>query len=121
MVAVVGVDAKLMDDLKGVLAPVFDVDERVIQRRAVVAGEAIDGAKRLGGGEGVMRDNLIEQAGELAIGEVDTVERFEFIAEVALKRSAVTNIGTVFVLQILQLADETILDGFFIDRMRRLA
>ena len=39
VVAVVGVDAELVDDLEGVLAPVLDVDERVVQRRAVVAGE----------------------------------------------------------------------------------
>ena len=39
--AVVGVDAQLIDDLERVLAPVPDVDERVVQRRAVVAGEAV--------------------------------------------------------------------------------
>ena len=42
VVAVVGVDAELVDDLEGVLAPVLDVDEGVVQRRAVVAGEAVD-------------------------------------------------------------------------------
>ena len=30
VVAVVGVDAELVDDLEGVLAPVLDVDERVV-------------------------------------------------------------------------------------------
>jgi hypothetical protein len=40
VVAVVGVDAELADDLEGVLAPVGDIDERVVQRGAVVAGEA---------------------------------------------------------------------------------
>jgi hypothetical protein len=51
VVAVVGVDAELIDDLEGVLAPVLDVDQRVVERRAVVAGEAVDLAERLGGGE----------------------------------------------------------------------
>ena len=44
VVAVVGVDAELVDDLEGVFAPVLDVDEGVVQRRAVVAGEACCGA-----------------------------------------------------------------------------
>jgi hypothetical protein len=33
VVAVVGVDAELADDLEGVLAPVVDIDERVVERR----------------------------------------------------------------------------------------
>ena len=41
VVAVVGVDAELADDFEGVFAPVVDIDERVVQRRAVVAGEAV--------------------------------------------------------------------------------
>jgi len=51
VVAVVGVDAELVDDLERVLAPVLDIDEGVIQRRAVVAGEAVDGAERASRGE----------------------------------------------------------------------
>ena len=38
--AVVRVDAQLIDHLEGVLAPVFDVDEAEIQRRAVITEEA---------------------------------------------------------------------------------
>ncbi len=69
VVAVVGVDAELVDDLEGVLAPVLDVDERVVERRAVVAGEAVAVAERVGGGEDVGGDDLVEQALELAVGE----------------------------------------------------
>ena len=41
LVAVVGVDAELVDDLERVFAPVLDVDQGVVQRRAVIAGEGI--------------------------------------------------------------------------------
>ncbi len=66
VVAVVGVDAELADDLKGVFAPVVDIDERVVERGAVVAGEAAPVAERLGGGEDVWGDDVIEQALEFA-------------------------------------------------------
>ena len=48
VVAVVGVDAELADDLEGVLAPVGDVDQRVVERRAVVAGEGCCGCGACG-------------------------------------------------------------------------
>ena len=67
VVAVVGVDAELVDDLEGVLAPVLDVDQRVVERRAVVAGEAASVAEGMGGGEDVGGDDLVEQALELAV------------------------------------------------------
>ncbi|QRK12305.1 hypothetical protein JQX13_21125 [Archangium violaceum] len=41
VVAVVGVDAELVDDFEGVLAPVLDVDEGVVERGAVVADERL--------------------------------------------------------------------------------
>ena len=84
VVAVVGVDAELVDDLEGVFAPVLDVDEGVVERRAVVAGEAVALAERAGGGEDVGRDDLVEQAVELAVGEVDTIKGFELFAEILL-------------------------------------
>ena len=67
MVAVVRVDAELVDDLEGVFAPVVDVDERVVERRAVVAGEAVAVAECVGSRENVGRDDFIEQALEFAI------------------------------------------------------
>ena len=78
VVAVVGFDAKLANDLKGVLAPVGDVDQGVIQWRAVVAGEGVAVAERMGGGKDVGSDNLIQQAGKLGVGELDVVEGLEF-------------------------------------------
>ena len=59
VVAVVGVDADLVDDLEGVLTPVLEVDEGVVQRRAVVAGEGVDLPQGLGGGEDIRADNFV--------------------------------------------------------------
>lgn len=59
VVAVVGVDADLVDDLEGVLTPVLEVDEGVVQRRAVVAGEGVDLLQGLGGGEDIRADNFV--------------------------------------------------------------
>jgi hypothetical protein len=53
VVAVVGADAELVDHLEAVLAPVLDVDQRVVERRAVVALEAVALAQVAGGGEDV--------------------------------------------------------------------
>jgi hypothetical protein len=55
---VVGVDAQLVDDFEAVLAPVIEVDQRIVERRAVFAGDAVAGAQRLGCGENVGRDDL---------------------------------------------------------------
>lgn len=59
VVAVVGVDADLVDDLEGVLTPVLEVDEGVVQRRAVVAGEGVDLLQGLGGGEDIQADDFV--------------------------------------------------------------
>ena len=98
VVAVVGVDAELVDDLEGVLAPVLDVDERVVERRAVVAGEALR-LRRVRAAVDVGRDDLVEQALELAVGEGDAIQGFELLAEVCFKRGAVADVGAIFVLR----------------------
>ena len=113
VVAVVGVDAELVDDLEGVLAPVLDVDEGVVQRRAVIAGEAVALAEGAGGGEDVGRDDFVEQAGELAVGQVDAIERFEFLAEILLQRGAVADVRAVFVLEVLEFCNQTFFDEAF--------
>ena len=82
MVAIVGVDAELVDDLEGVFAPVLDVDQSEVERCAVVAGKAVALAQGTGGGEDIGCDDLVEQADEFAIGEANSVERFELFAEV---------------------------------------
>jgi len=58
--AVVGVDAQLVDDFEVVLAPVLDVDQGVVERRAIVALEAVDAAQRLGRVVDVRRSYAIE-------------------------------------------------------------
>jgi len=93
VVAVVGVGAELARDLEAVLAPVLDVDQRVVERGAVVAGEAVYAAEYFCGTEGVGRDDLVEKTLELAVGQLDAVECLELFAEVALKRGAVSDAG----------------------------
>jgi hypothetical protein len=78
VVAVVGIDAELVNDLEVVLAPVPDVDEGVGKRGAVVAGEVALLAQDAGGGEDVGGDQFVEEALELAIGEADAVRVSNF-------------------------------------------
>ena len=114
VVTVVGVDAQLVDDLEVVLAPVFDVHQRVVQRRAVVAGEGVDAAQGLGSGVHVRCDDFIQQPGELGFGQPDAVEGFELLAEVLFQCGAVPDVGPVFVLEaVLELANEAVFDVLF--------
>ena len=62
VVAVVGVDTKLVDHLKSVLAPVLDVDQGEIQRGPVVASKAVTLAKGAGVLVYVRCDDLVEQS-----------------------------------------------------------
>lgn len=113
VVAVVGVDAELVDDFEGVFAPVFDVDEGVVQRGAVVAGEVVDFAEGAGGGIDVGGDDVVEKAVEFAIGELDAVESFEFGAEVLFEGGAVADVGADGVFEVAQAVDEADFDVFF--------
>ena len=106
VVAVVGVDSKLVDDFKGVLAPVLDVDQGVVQRRAIVTREAVDLAECARGGENIGRDDLVAEALELAVSEPDAVEGLELLAEVAFERGAVFDVIAIDVLQIDKPRDE---------------
>ena len=115
VVAVVGVDAQLVDHLEGVLAPVFEVDQGVVQRRAVFAGEGVDAAQGFCGGEYVRGNNFVQQAGKFAIGQVHAVQGLELLAEVALQGGAVADVGAVFVLEALELADESVFDLLFLN------
>ena len=109
--AVVGIDAELVDYLEGVFAPVLDVDQGVVQRRAVVADESVDRAESAGGREDVGGDNFFEQAGELGIGEADAVEGLEFLAEVLLQAGAVANVRAVCVFEADELLNEAVLES----------
>jgi hypothetical protein len=71
VVAVVGVDPQLADDFEVVLAPVVDVDEREVERRAVLAREGVAVAERVGRRENVGGDDLVQQPLELVVGELD--------------------------------------------------
>jgi len=51
--------------------------------------------------------DFLHEPGEPEIGEVDAVEGFEFLPEVFFQRGAVADVRTVFVLQALELANET--------------
>ena len=73
VVAVVGVDAELVDDFEVVFAPVLDVHQGVGQRRAVVADEVVLLANDTGGGKDVRSDEFIEEPLEFAVGEADAV------------------------------------------------
>ena len=73
VMAVIGVDAKLVNDLKVVFAPVLDVHQRVVQWGAIIAGECIDAAQGLRGGEGIRGDNFIQQACELCVCKANLI------------------------------------------------
>ena len=111
--AVVGVDAELVDDLEGVFAPVFDVDKGVVERGAVVAGEAVDLAEQGRGGKDVGGDDLVEEAFEFAVGELDAVESLEVISEVAFEGGAVPDVRPMSVFEIGQLADQCLFEFLF--------
>jgi hypothetical protein len=98
VVAVVGIDAELVDDLVVVLAPVLDVDEGIGKRGAVVAGEVVLLAQDTGGGKDVRGDQLVEQALELAVGKANAVEGLELLAEVLLEGSPVADVVAMRVL-----------------------
>ena len=115
VVAVVGVDAQLVHHLEGVFAPVFEVDQGVVQRRAVFAGEGVDAAQGFGSGEYVGGDDVVQQAGKFAIGQVHPVQGLKLFAEVALQRGTVADVGAVFVFEALELADEAVFNLIFPD------
>ncbi len=113
MVAVVGVDAELVDDFEGIFTPVLDVDQSVVQRCSIVAGEAIALAEGAGGGEDVRMDDLFEEAREFAFGQGDAVQGFEFLAEVLFQSGAVTDVGAVLVFKGEELLDKLLLEILF--------
>ena len=113
VVAIVGIDAKLMHDLEVVLAPVLEVHQRIGERCAVIAAEVVLLAQHAGSGEYVGRDQFVEQARELAVGEAHAIECFELLAEVGFERGPVADVGSIGVLEVAQLLDEGRLDVLF--------
>src|ERR1700688_3881832 len=98
--AVVRIYAELIDDLEGVLAPVLDVDEGVVEWCAVVADERFPVAEGPGGFVHVRRDDLVQESLELAVGECDTVQGVELYPEVCFKRGSIADIGAIFILEV---------------------
>ena len=78
-------------------------------------GEGVALAQRARGGVNIRRDDAVQQPGEFAIGQMDAVEHFELLAEIALQRSPVADVGAVVVLEVLELADEAVFDLFLLD------
>ena len=57
--------------------------------------KGIDAAQGLGGVEDIQGDDLIEQAGELGIGEADAVQSLELFAEVRFQRRGCGCLGGI--------------------------
>ena len=104
--AVVRIDAELIDDLEGVLAPVLDVDEGVIERRAVVTDERFPVPEGACGFVHIWCDDLVEESLELAVGECDTIQGFELSPEVLFKRGSIADVGAIFVFEVPELQDK---------------
>ena len=100
VMAVVRIDAELINDLEGVLAPVLDVDEGVIERRAVVTDERFPVPEGACGFVHIWCDDLVEESLELSAGEVDAVECLELLPEVRFKLGSIADVGAVFVLEV---------------------
>ena len=115
VVAVVRVDPELAGDLERVLAPVVDVNQRVVQRRTVITRERVAVPERMRSGEYIRGDDFAQQTRELAVRELDLVQRLEMLAEIPLQRGAVAKIGPDLVLEIAQPGDELLLDVAFPD------
>ena len=113
VMAVIGVDAELVNDLEAVFAPLPDVDLCLEEWCAVVAVEAVAFAQMAGGRENVGGDNLIDQSGKLGIGQLYPVKRFEFLTEVLFQCVPVTDVGAVAVFDILEFFDQALLGLVF--------
>ena len=113
VMAVVRIDAKLVDDLEVVLAPVLDIDEGVVERRAVVPRERFHVAEGTCGFIHVGRDDLVQKPFELAVRELDPVQRLEPFSEIRFQRRAVTDVGAILVLEIQQLRDQVLFKPAF--------
>ena len=118
VVAVVGVDPELVDDLEVVFAPVADIHQCVGKRGAIVAGEVVFLAEANGIFEDVGGYEVVEQAGELGVGEADAAQCLELLAEVGIEGAAVADVGAVSVFEVAQLRDEQVLDALFIEGER---
>src|SRR5690625_4233625 len=86
------IDAQLVDDLEGVLAPVPQVDELVVKRSAVFSLEGVASAQSFRVCEHVRGYNRVKKPFEFAICEVDPIKSLELLAKISLQGVAVAEI-----------------------------
>ena len=70
-------------------------------------------AEDLGGLVNVWGGDLVDQAGEFAVGERDGVQSIKFLTEIGLQCAEVVDVGAVCVFETDELGDEAILDISF--------
>jgi hypothetical protein len=63
-------------------------------------------------------DEVVEQAGEFGVGEVDAVQSFELLAKIGFERSAVADVVAVGVFEVDQLGDEGVFNVLLPHRRR---
>src|SRR5690606_27452179 len=101
MVADIRVDTQLVNHFKVVLAPLANVNEGIVQRRTIISCELTLFTYSLSDLEDIRCDDLITEAVELCVGEVDSVQSFELLSEVLFKASFVANVIAVGVFEVL--------------------
>ena len=82
MMAVVRVDTKLVNHLKGVFAPVLNIDERVVERRPVITDKMVPFAQDSGRHKNIRRDDFVKQTLKLPISERHPIQGFKLLPEV---------------------------------------
>ncbi len=67
VMAVLRIDAQLIDHLKGIFAPVLDIDQSIVERGAIFTLEAVALAQDFGGSKHIRTDDLITQPDKFGI------------------------------------------------------
>jgi len=99
MVAVVSIDAELIDHLEGVFAPVPDIYESVVERRSIISSKVVAFTKGPGSSEDIRRDYFFQKTLEFTIRKLHLVQGFESIPEVSFKSRSITNVWAIFVFE----------------------
>ena len=113
VVAGIGIDTQLINHFKAVFAPVLDIDQRVVKRRAIVTLKTVALAQAPGSLEYVGRDDGFQQAGEFAIGQLNGVEFLEVFTKIFFQRRAIVYVGTICIFKVFQFGDQFLLNLIF--------
>ena len=113
VVAIVCIYAELVNNLKGVLAPIFDIDQCVKERRTVVALKAVAFAQKPRGVEHVRGNNLFQQAGKFTVRQAYSIQGFKLLSEVGLQRGTVADVLTVDIFKASQVFYQLLFDLLF--------